>query len=378
MIAVKVFITGKEVEEKFNVRSLLFLNACGKIKYKGDDLNFMKLIKQSNFREELNSLLTELRVEELTPVTCTEGQGYAKFFEKLYFKNDDLYMPFSDIPLSGGKVRQAIMLMAENYDFIMNECNSTVYTSTGLSSPQGLIIARVAKEFGFKSVIFVGNTDAKGIRRNPMLVRALIDCKGFCNINIEAKMAFESVLNSVIQKHRELGERFFYVRFGINLEDSPNAILNSVGYQVQNLPNDMEYLIIPCGSCISAASICKGLITYRPDLAGRVKVLGIQISGYDRTDVMERILGEDLSKVDFKLCISRDYDYHRAVKLPDYPNCDNGKPMDVLYEAKAWDYMMRYLMEDLRGKRVLFWKIGNSSDVRFSSVADLLKGVKSV
>ena len=84
-------------------------------------------------------------------------------------------------------------------------------------------------------------------------------------------------------------------------------------------------------------------------------VIGIQIAGYDRNKTIKNLIKEDLP---YKLLLSKDYPYSRKVKI----SFDNVK-LDPLYEAKAYDYMVKYMMEDLNGKKVLFWIVGDSNPV---------------
>ena len=143
------------------------------------------------------SIIDGLNIKEITPV---EWHG------DICYKRDDLYTPFKDIPISGGKVRQAISLVYENYEYIRDMCDGRIVTGTGVTSPQGIIIARVAKEFGFDSTLFVGNTKAESIRKNILLMNVL---RLGGKINFESVQAFETSLNSTIRKKEDNGEKFF-------------------------------------------------------------------------------------------------------------------------------------------------------------------------
>ena len=292
------------------------------------------------------SYIEDYHVQDLTPVEEHNG---------IYYKRDDLYTPFDDIPLSGGKVRQAICLIGNNYNYIQTNCNSMIYSSTGMESPQGIIVTRVAKEFGFESIVFIGHSGPKGIRKSKLMMN-ILTAGG--KINYKAKMAYESTLNAEIRKHKEAGEKFFHVKFGINLDSDPESILGSVSYQVQNLPDNLDYLIVPCGSCIMLSGIIQGCEKYNKIPK---HIVGIQISGYDRTKTIENILGSD--HIPYEFLISKDYDYHRYVKV-EVGGEDKKFTLDPIYEAKAHDYMTRHMADTVNGKRVCFWVVGNSIPVR--------------
>lgn len=284
------------------------------------------------------SKVEELKVNELTPV---EKHG------DIYYKRDDMYMPFKDIPLSGGKVRQCISLLENKADYIRSYCDNTVVTGTGVTSPQGIIVTRVANEFGMKSCIYVGNTKPTSLRKNTLMMNILYQGG---NINYQSKQGYEQVLNSVINKTLP---NAYHISFGINADDCPEAILGSVSNQVQNIPNDLDYLIVPCGSCIMLSGILLGIKKYEKRVAN---VVGIQIAGYDRTKVIQGLIKEDLP---YQLLLSKDYPYSKHVKM----SVDSIR-LDPLYEAKAYDYMKKYMNIDFKSHKTLFWVVGNSNEVR--------------
>lgn len=292
--------------------------------------------------------IEKYHINDLTPVDCIHG---------MYFKRDDLYKPFSDLPLSGGKVRQCISLIGNNQEYIQKECDGHVVTGTGMTSPQGIIVTKVAKAFGFRTTIFVGHTNPNGIRKNNLMMNILTQGG---QINYESVQAYESCLNAVIRRKQEAGEKSFHIKFGINLEKDPESILGSVGNQVQNIPKDLDYLIIPCGSCIMLSGILQGLEKYQ---IYPKKVIGIQIAGYDRTKTIEKILGE--SHLPYELRLSKDYPYSRHLGIKVSDGSTNIR-LDPIYEAKAYDYVLRWMSDEVRGKKVLFWVVGDSNAMRDS------------
>lgn len=287
----------------------------------------------------------KFKVDELTPVQNIAG---------MYFKRDDLYTPFDDIPLSGGKVRQCINLIGENQDYIREQCDSNVYVGIQLSSPQGIIVSRVCKEFGFNPTIFVGNT-TYGSSMKRILIQNALNFGG--RLDTSSKQAFNVNLNATIRRCAESGEKFFNVGFGFAIESSnyKKYLIDSIANQVQNIPNNLDYLIIPCGSCITMTGILIGVRRFNKSIN---HVIGIQISGHDRTDLIDNVLKD--KTYDYELRMSRNYPYSKELKisLSDYISFDR------IYEAKAYDYMMRYMQDEIRDKSVCFWVVGDSSKVR--------------
>ena len=280
-------------------------------------------------------------VEELTPV---------ELHQNILFKRDDLYVPFEDIPLSGGKVRQAISLMGLNQKKIAEECGGQVYTSTNIDSPQGIIVTRVAKAFGFRNTVFVGGTKMESLMKKPLMRNAV-------NLGAEihiCRAPWDNVIESEIRRLGET-ERFFHVKFGINISGDRTSILETTADQAKNLPQDLDALIVPCGSAITFSGILLGLRKWsiRPK-----RIIGIQISGKDLADYPRSVL--DYECFPYEFYVSRDWDYHRQVKV----QIDDGFVLDPIYEAKAWDWMQKNLMDSLAGKKICFWCVGSSIAVR--------------
>ena len=285
---------------------------------------------------------------ELTPIE--------KINDNFYVKRDDLFIPYSDLPINGGKVRQCILLIENNLNYIKNECNNWVYTSGGILSPQSVILARVCKEYGINFKFFRGCTST------PKSNNLLDICEHLGGvIDSTTKQGFENILNHTIEQHKLNGEKFFHVKFGINVETDRKSIIDSVAEQVKNVPSDIDTIIVPCGSCIMISGIICGVKKYHKNC----KVIGIQIAGYDRSKDIDNIL--NCGKVDllnendfnYELRLSKDYSYSRPIKK----NIGNIE-LDKYYESKAFDYYDKYMKSEFENKKVLFWIVGNSTPIR--------------
>ncbi len=284
-----------------------------------------------------------LRIMDLTPVEEYDG---------IYFKRDDKYMPFDDVPLSGGKVRQACSLVIDNYEHIKNECEGLIATPTSMSSPQGVIIARVAKEFGFHSLVLYGGSNKKSILKNNLAI-----CTAYlgAKLNFNTKSGYDKNIQANLKKRMEGGLKCFNVKFGINLTKNPNSIIKAIGHQVQNIPDNLDMLVIPCGSAITACGILWGLQEYNKKPK---KIYLIQISGYSRVkEIEDAEQALNIKFPSFDFIIDKTYKYNKRVRL-----AFGGGYMDPIYESKAYDYMLKHL--EYKGKKVLFWIIGDSQPVR--------------
>lgn len=303
---------------------------------------------------EKEEFVKELSTEELTPVEILTDDPIFK-----YAKRDDYYRPFKDVPLSGGKVRQAIYLIGSNQEEITDSCCGNVWTSTSISSPQGIIIGKVARYFGFDSKLFVGAmTSPATLRKNPMMMLAY---KCGATINCDCLQAYEAPLhNQMLRTASELGTNYYDVKFGINLDTSPDALVMSTAYQVQNIPDYLDNLVVPSGSCIILSGVVLGCVLYGKNVKN---IIGVQISGYDRTKRVDQTLaGYNIEGVgkSYQMYLSKDYEYSRHLNKF---YIDGGRiRLDPLYESKAYDYVKKHM--SLEGGENLFWIVGDSTDVR--------------
>jgi len=278
--------------------------------------------------------------DALTPIERHRGRLY---------KRDDLFAPFGDVPLSGGKVRQAMRLLGSARERIVTEHGGVVLTTTGVHSPQGLIIARVCRELGLRCVIFVGATTVGGaLSRHAMLRHALA---AGAQIDARARVAYEPVLMRAAKDWRDEHDGAGYVvRFGINLEDDPDAIIGSTAEQLRNVPSSVREIVVPTGAGITAAGVILGAAEYAP----HARITVVQIAGYDRTELIGRVVGAH----DYDYVALRGVPYARMLTRQLAPSVW----LDPIYEAKAHDWLLEH--RAAHDDRVLFWLVGDSTAVR--------------
>jgi len=279
--------------------------------------------------------------DELTPV---------QWHSSIAYKRDDLYLPFADVDLNGGKVRQAIKLVEANLPAIRKRYGSTLLTATGVHSPQGLIIARVAALFDLSCVLFIGATSvARALTGHPML-RAAVQLGA--TLDASARVAYEPALAKAVDSWRSAHSGAgFPIRFGMNLDSDPAAIVGSTAAQCANIPDDIHTVVIPVGAGITAAGIITGCRTLRPAVQ---RIVCVQIAGYDRRPVIDRITPYR----DYEFMSSRAYQYATHVRRYVAPRF----PLDPIYEAKAHEYMIRRI--PIEREHTLFWVVGDSGYVR--------------
>ena len=278
-----------------------------------------------------DDILKKTGTFDITPVGEYDG---------VLYKRDDLFCPFLDCETRGGKVRQALVLFKRREREIRTNHNSGVITATSVHSPQGLIISRVAREFGFKCIVAVGGTNDAKIREHYLMRECLTQGADVRNVG---GLGYNSLLYNRID--RIVAQNgYFVVRFGINLDTDPEAILGSVAEQVQNLPNDLDNLIIPVGSGIMMGGIIHGLHKYgiRPK-----RVIGVQV-GANRRKVLYRY-APPFTTVRFELVkVEEPYSKHLEITKPFL--------LDPIYESKAFKWMMENI--DVANEKTMYWVVG--------------------
>ena len=273
---------------------------------------------------------------ELTPVE--EHQG-------IFFKRDDLYAPYGENFITGGKIRQCRDLIKTNLDYIVNECGSTIATAASIQSPQSPIVAKVAQEFGLKSIIGFGNTTIEGALKQ----KSISWCR---DLNAELvvlseSQGFNNVLYSNLNKLSEI-RPMFKVLFGYAAQQYRTSIIGKIAEQVQNV--DCDTLYVPLGSGVTFTGILEGVRLYNK----KFKIVALQPFGYDRTKDIHKNLEGMTWEYDYKY-ICGDYTYHSLLKK------NVGFELDMIYESKSFE-MMEGIIN--KSEKSCFWIIGNSNIIR--------------
>lgn len=271
-----------------------------------------------------------------------------------WFKREDTFNPFPDLGVQGGKVRQCLALVKRNLKSIRRS-GATLATAASVHSPQGVIVAAVAKKFKLPCIVAYGGmlSPTAAMKSHPVLQRA--HELGARVINV-SKLAYSGVLYSCMDtwaKRRKIP--LFVVRFGYAAQEAGSPVIDVVARQVKNLPKQVNTVAIPVGSGVTAAGILVGLARHRPD----VRAILLQPFGFDRRQDIDGLvranLGEQHQPLEYKYIKGK----HRYAKRV---HRDVGFDLDAIYEAKAF--------EDLQkpgvlkpGDRVCFWVIGNTNQL---------------
>lgn len=267
----------------------------------------------------------------LTPVQRVDG---------LWLKRDDLYTPFGPGEVNGGKLRQCVMLVdsvKDGYDGLVTYCS--------IHSPQAPITAAVARANGLPCCIVYGGTTRASVAALPMPRLAM---RYGATIVLAARSGRHSILHA---RAKELAEQknSFIVQYGINIIGHGDTLLTAVAAQVQNLPDEVENLVMTCGSGITASGVMIGLHRY-----GKVvKNVHLVATAPDRRGFIHETLK--------KYGADRDFLYHDLFHRPGFVYEKSvtaswgGIRLHPHYEAKT---MQWFKGSGLAPEKTLFWITG--------------------
>lgn len=296
-------------------------------------------------------------INELTPVDLVPSIGR---FDQVYFKREDLYLPFHDMPLlGGGKVKQTISLF-EDIEHILNRFNGVV-TYVSVNSPQAVIVVKVSRVMGYDTHITIGvNDKLENIIKKHKPVSECV--KLGAKVHNVAKIGYNNVL---LAKTQELAdaEKLYIVHFGINIDEAPESLTNTISTQVQNIPDELDAIVVPVGSGIQFAAIIAGIKKYKKKVG---KIIGIQISGYDRSKTINNILMRlNADDMEYIQIVDKTYPYSYHVDAPIINENEPSKSfnMNVVYESKAWKYFINNKKDFglTRKSKIMYWVVGNNN-----------------
>ena len=282
-------------------------------------------------------------INSLTPVEQYSG---------VLYKRDDLFAPYGAGQLNGGKVRQAMQLLQPLESTIRSKYRGVV-THTQVHSTTGTIVAKLCHSMRIPCVVCIGGSTPSTLDNHHMMRLAKhygADIRNVCGTGMHGP---------VQARMRELmgRENLFDAVFSHNIEAYQGAILDSTTNQVENIPNELDQLVMPVGSGIHFAAMIRGLHRY----GKRVKrVIGLCV-GPERSKNINAWIN--------------------PLEYPAYPyelHCLNtvyGKPLDKmfgggmldqLYEAKAHAWMDENL--DTKNNSTLFWVVGRRPTERETDI----------
>ena len=314
-----------------------------------------------------NKCKWERHLYDLTPV---EQIG------EIWFKREDKFAPLGFGSVNGSKLRQCIWLVN---NWVKKKNIKGVISGSVVGSPQHPFIASICNHFGIGCLIVTGS-------KNPLShVNMQLAAKVGAQFYI-AKITYARALQSIAFKLREKIPNHEVLETNITLDDRLNTPEDIEGFhkvgshQVNNIPQNIETIIIPCGSCNSVTSILYGLALNKPKNLKHIILIGIGNNGSKnlnyipkRLTIIGKVIGQDINK---------NFDYcwlpspkSEAIKVAHFnPNGEgfckyedwmpfdySGLQLHPRYEGKCFNYMEANKEKFAKywNKNTLFWVVGN-------------------
>jgi len=251
----------------------------------------------------------------------------------IYYKRDDLFSPYGDV--NGGKVRQAIALFERYKDKWPG-----VIASVSVHSPTGPVISRVAKAFNKPCIIAIGGTKPELLDKLPMMKLA----KHFgAEVRIVAGHGMKTAINARVNEICKQND-YHNIDYSHHISYDNELMFDTNAQQVENIPDEIDTLVMSCGVGIQFSCVLKGLKKFNKKVK---KIIGLGV-GPDRTKMIRGYFDIDF-KPEFEFIpVKTAYSKPCVQKVDDFL-------LDDLYEAKAHKWMLENL--DLKQK-ILFWCVG--------------------
>lgn len=270
-------------------------------------------------------------MNRLTPVQVLDG---------LHVKRDDLYTPFGAGEVNGGKLRQCMMLVESlhgGYGGLLSYCS--------IHSPQAPITAAAAQANGLPCRILYGGAKAENISALPMPRLAMRYGAKIC---IAARSGRHNILHA---RAKELAkeDNSFIVQYGINIIGHGDVLLDAVSAQVENIPDEIENLVMTCGSGITSSGVMIGLHRFGKN----VKNVHLVATAPDR----QPFIHDNLKQYG----ADREFLYHDLFHRPGFSYEKpaqaswGGIKLHPHYEAKT---MLWFRGSGLDPTKTLFWIVG--------------------
>ncbi len=212
--------------------------------------------------------------DKLTPVQLLDG---------LWYKREDLNRS-SVYGVNGAKYRACQHLIRRAAE----RGATRVVSAASVLSPQSAMAAVVSEEVGLECRIIAGaTTPEKAVRHKSIAIAQLAGAE-----ITTVKVAYNPFLQKAAAEAAASEPGNWALPYGITtpalapLEDI-RAFLEVGGEQTQNLPDDVERIVLPFGSGNTAAGVLYGLHENRPSHLREVYLYGI---GPDRLNWLQKRL----------------------------------------------------------------------------------------
>lgn len=272
----------------------------------------------------------------------------------VWFKREDYFNVFGYGGPNGSKLRQLIWYVNK---FKQNRTH--IVTGASIQSPQLSMSAIVGAHYGLKARQIVYSKPETVLRHeNPRIAY------GFGAEFEYANGPYNPILQRMVQDLTK--PTSLVVEYGITVPHDRYPAeyvqkFHEVGaHQVSNMPDDIDTLIMPAGSCNSLTSVLLGLSRDSKNLK---TLFTIGIGPDKRSWVRERlsVMGVDIDMLPFRI---RHFSLHDT-GFSKYSDKFNGEEFDGIrfhptYEAKMWRWLRSGAAQLDMDDKIGFWIVGSA------------------
>ena len=294
----------------------------------------------------------------------------------IYFKREDKFAPLGFHSINGSKLRQCIWLVNK---WVKERNIKGVISGSVVGSPQHPFISSICKHYGIGCLIVTGSKNY--IEHKNMFLANQMGAKFHV-----VKIGFAKSLQAICFKLREKIPNHEVLETNITLDEKLNKpedieAFHKIGsIQVNNIPDNIETIIIPCGSCNSVVSILYGISQKRPKNLKNIVLVGIGNNGSknlkyipQRLTTIGKVIGENINKK-FNYTFLNDLNKSGINMVHFDPNGEGfcayqdwmpfnyfGVDLHPRYEGKCFNYFQKNKekLKDYWNENTLFWIVGN-------------------
>lgn len=275
----------------------------------------------------------------------------------IWFKREDYFAPLGYSGPNGSKMRQLIWYMNK---FRGNKTH--IVTGASIQSPQLSMSAIVGAHYGLKCRQVVYSKPETVLKHpNPAVAH------GFGAVFEYASGPYNPIIQRKVADLTQ--DSSLVVEYGITLpidRYSPEDVrkFHEVGAnQTTNIPDDVQRLIVPAGSCNSIASILLGLSRDEHNIK-QLFTIGIGPNKKEWLSERLRYMGVDPEGFGFEW---RHHSLHDT-GFSKYSDHFTGESFDGIefhptYEAKMWRYLRQHEPITPNGKTG-FWIVGSAPSTK--------------
>ena len=269
----------------------------------------------------------------------------------VFYKRDDLFVPFGPGGLNGGKCRQTFHLIQQNWKYLQDQFGRQIITTSSVYSTSGAILAAYAHRLELSAILAVGGTKSDTIDKHHMM--RLAKAYG-CDVRIVCGTGMAGPLKKRLNAICET-EKVFNAVFSESVDDCAGPILDPIFSQVGNVPAELADLVVTGGKGNHLLGIIRGLQQHGKTVK---RIIGCHV-GPDRRKKIDGYLSP---------LVWQNPPYEMAAlnvgstyAKPCVENMPDGDPLDEIYEAKTHVWMRENL--DLKNEKTLLWIVGRRPSV---------------